>query len=320
MLLFLVILFILWTIFGSFSTVLIERWHSWKWGIVMGRSECPQCHHTLSWQELIPIVSYIFQKGKCKNCKKHIPTFYPISEILMGIIFMCMGYVFFRWNADFFSWEMFLLFIIGFITGIYILYDIRYMEIPDQIMIPGIFWYLFLILASIFLPGIETLFFDRYSYTSIQSFVSDHIYAAIGLYTFFYLQILIPWSISLIRRKKWKHLKDLCISYFTFPFELFLTPFSKKKHTEEDDYEIPTWIGWGDLRIALFIGLTLGSIHGIVAFFIAYIVGSIVGIFLMIQYKNKNSQIAFWPFLWIGWITSLLFYPEILDILYGYIL
>jgi len=53
--------------------------------------------------------------------------------------------------------------------------------------------------------------------------------------------------------------------------------FRKTKH-EKIDEEIPTWVGGGDLRIALFIGITLGTIHGIASFAFAYIIGSIIGI------------------------------------------
>ena len=319
MLLLLFILFILWTLFGSFSTVLIERWHSWKWGIVLWRSECPQCNHTLGWMELIPIWSYIFQKWKCMNCKNTIPRFYPLAEILMWGIFMCMGYVFFLWTSEIFSWEMLLLLTLGFITGVNILYDFRYMEIPDQIMIPWIFGYFFLLLLSIPLANLETVFFDRYSFMSMSSLIVDHIYAALWLYTFFYLQILIPGSVYLIRKKQWKNFLLLLLWYFTFPFELLISPFQKENEKEnEEPSEIPTWIGWGDLRVALFIGLTLGTIHGIASLFIAYILGSIVGIFLLVTKKNKSSQIAFWPFLGLGWIIAIVFYQDILNIIYWY--
>ena len=321
MLLLIIILFILWTLFGSFSTVLIERWHSWKWGIVFWRSECPKCHHTLWWFELIPILSYIFQKGRCMNCKNSIPLFYPLAEILMWVIFMCMGYVFFLWTSEIFSWEMLILLTLGFITGVYILYDFRYMEIPDQIMIPWIFGYFLLLLLSIPLANLETIFFDRYSFINMSSLILDHLYAAIWIYTFFYLQILIPGSVYLIKKKQWKNLFLLCLWYLTFPLELLLSPFQKKKHkNDEDVWEIPTWIWWGDLRVALFIGLTLWVIHGVFALFIAYILGSIIGFFLLLRKKHKTSQIAFWPFLGIGWIISIVFYQNILDIFYLYIM
>ncbi len=312
---FLFFLFLLGTLFGSFSTVLIERWHSWKSWIIAGRSECPKCLHILGALELIPLLSYIFQKGRCKNCKKHIPLFYPAAEVLMGIIFLLMGMVFWNGTSEFFSPVMFLLLILGFITGIYILYDIRFMEIPDQILIPGIFGYLFLMIASLHFPNFETWFYDRNDFTSVFWLIKDHLFAAVVLYSFFYLQILIPGSFFLFKKRKWKDLWVLIISYITFPFELLWSIFTKKKE-RKDEIEIPAWIGGGDLRVALFMWLTLGFIHGIIAFFLAYILGSIIGIFLLLQKWKKNSQIAFWPFLWVAWLLVMVFHNQILNYIF----
>lgn len=315
MLIFLFFLFIFGTLFGSFSTVLIERWHSWKWGIMIGRSECPKCLHRLSALELIPIFSYLFQKGRCTNCKKHIPLFYPAVEIMMGIIFILMGIIFWNGSSEFFSPTMFLLLILGFITGVYIIYDIRFMEIPDQILIPGIFWYLFLLIASLHFPNLETWFYDRNDFISVFWLIKDHLLAAILLYSFFYLQILIPGSFFLIKKRKWKDLWILLISYVSFPIELFSSMLMKRKE-KKDEIEIPTWIGGGDLRVALFMGLTLWLIHGIIAFLLAYIMGSIIGIFLLIKKWRKNSQIAFWPFLWIAWLFVMVFHNQILNYIF----
>lgn len=314
MLLFISILFMLGTLFGSFSTVLIERWNSGKRGIMWGRSECPHCNHQLTARELIPIWSYILQWAKCRNCHTPISSFYPAAEILMWLVFASMGMVFFMGSGELFSGEMILLLCMGFITGVYILYDARYMEVPDQIMVPAIYGYLFLLLGSIVFPTWETLFFDRVSFIMMSDLIRDHMIAAICLYTFFYVQILIPGAIFLVRQKKWKQTFELILSYFIFPVELFFSMFRRVRTTESNsESEIPTWVGWGDLRIALFIGLTLGIVHGVFAFFCAYLFGSIVGIVLLIKNGRKNARIAFWPFLGIGWIIALLLYTDVLE-------
>ncbi|WP_223232385.1 A24 family peptidase [Marinomonas arctica] len=46
------------------------------------RSQCMSCHHLLAWQDLIPILSYVFLKGRCRYCKKNISYRYPIIECL----------------------------------------------------------------------------------------------------------------------------------------------------------------------------------------------------------------------------------------------
>ena len=51
-----------------------------------GRSHCPNCGHTLTAVELIPIISWLIQKGRCKNCKTKISVRYPLTEILFAVI------------------------------------------------------------------------------------------------------------------------------------------------------------------------------------------------------------------------------------------
>jgi prepilin signal peptidase PulO-like enzyme (type II secretory pathway) len=58
----------------------------------MGRSECPHCHHTLTFWDLFPLLSYLWNRGKCSHCGMAIPLFYPMAEILMGCIFAIGAY------------------------------------------------------------------------------------------------------------------------------------------------------------------------------------------------------------------------------------
>lgn len=53
---------------------------------VYSRSKCPKCDHILFWGELVPILSFIAQKGRCRGCKKKISFQYPISEIVVGLM------------------------------------------------------------------------------------------------------------------------------------------------------------------------------------------------------------------------------------------
>lgn len=50
------------------------------------RSFCPFCKHTLAWYDLIPVLSYIVLRGKCRSCAKPISWLYPFIELCMGII------------------------------------------------------------------------------------------------------------------------------------------------------------------------------------------------------------------------------------------
>ncbi len=77
--------------FGSFYTLAVYRIPK-NIDIVKKHSYCPNCNHKLGVLELIPILSYIFLGGKCKNCKQKIRPRYLILEILSGFAFVILAY------------------------------------------------------------------------------------------------------------------------------------------------------------------------------------------------------------------------------------
>ena len=83
---YIIVFFIIGTIFGSFFNVVGYRLPKGK-SIVFPPSHCPNCNNKLTPKELIPIISYIIQKGKCTHCKTKIPCFYVIFELITGILF-----------------------------------------------------------------------------------------------------------------------------------------------------------------------------------------------------------------------------------------
>ncbi|OHB22726.1 MAG: hypothetical protein A2939_03895 [Parcubacteria group bacterium RIFCSPLOWO2_01_FULL_48_18] len=54
---------------------------------LLGRSHCPYCRKTLGWYELIPLVSYLIQKGRCRGCKGPLSVQYPVVELISGVVF-----------------------------------------------------------------------------------------------------------------------------------------------------------------------------------------------------------------------------------------
>ena len=85
-----IIIFIMGTLFGSFYTLAIYRIPN-KLDITHTHSFCPNCKHKLGFFELIPVWSYIFLGGKCKECKQKIRPRYLIIEILSGIFFVLIA-------------------------------------------------------------------------------------------------------------------------------------------------------------------------------------------------------------------------------------
>ncbi|PID34730.1 MAG: hypothetical protein CR971_01730 [candidate division SR1 bacterium] len=138
-------LFILGLLFGSFASVLIARFtgdYSWDTvkSVLRGRSECPQCKNKLTAKNLIPLVSYLVQKGECSHCGKKIPAFYPMIEIISGIVFV-LTYLFFPHHI--LSELIFWLFV-NWSLMILIISDIKYYELNEPVyylLIVGIVGY-----------------------------------------------------------------------------------------------------------------------------------------------------------------------------------
>ena len=123
-----ILFFVLGTILGSFYNVVGYRIPK-KESIIYPPSHCPKCNHKLKFYELIPIMSYIIQKGKCKNCKEKIGLFYPIFELITGLLFAI--------SLKIFGLTPNLLLILTFISMLIIITisDIKYMIIPDSILL-----------------------------------------------------------------------------------------------------------------------------------------------------------------------------------------
>src|SRR4051812_7768219 len=71
--------------FGSFLNVLADRLPNDE--SILGRSHCDRCKHTLSWKDLIPVVSFVWLRGKCRYCHSPLSYQYPLLEVLTGILF-----------------------------------------------------------------------------------------------------------------------------------------------------------------------------------------------------------------------------------------
>lgn len=190
-----ILLFIIGAAFGSFASVVIYRLHSKKQGIIKGKSACPQCDTKLALLDLVPILSYLTLRGKCRYCSKEISYMYPLIELLMGIVFAALFFKFTFVDAQ-----------LNFspaILGIYLLYafysfiliatfffDLHYMKVSDELLLPAI---LIGLIATLGAPATPSLI--------------DALIGGAGAVVFFGLQ-------ALLSKGAWIGLGDLRIGAF----------------------------------------------------------------------------------------------------------
>lgn len=113
---------------GSFLNVVILRTKSRK-SFIGGRSRCPKCKRVLPWTELIPIMSYIFLRGRCRKCRKPISTQYPLVEGLTMVVFALL---FVTYGI---AWVLPVTFIGGSAMILLAVYDFRWQLLPDAFTI-----------------------------------------------------------------------------------------------------------------------------------------------------------------------------------------
>ncbi len=127
-LLYSVIFFVFGTIFGSFYNVIGTRLPNGL-SIIKPRSHCESCNKELKWYNLIPLVSYLIQGGKCSFCKSKISIKYFLYELLTGTIFL-ISYSIFG-----FSYELIIALTFFSALIIVIISDMDYMIIPDEVIV-----------------------------------------------------------------------------------------------------------------------------------------------------------------------------------------
>ena len=261
---------------GSFLNVLIDRIPQGK-SPFKGRSYCDKCKKTLKWYDLIPLISYLYLKGKCRYCRAHISLYYPLVELVTGAMFIVtFAYIyhlpltidrFSIFNSQFsiFFYYLFILssFIVIFFT------DLKYGIIPDKIVYPSVV--IFTIYHLSILPS-ASLRAGNFPFGLAQGgqfSIFNYLLSGIGAFIFFLVLFLI----------------------------------TKGKG-----------MGFGDVKLAFLLGLFLGFPKILAALYLAFLTGALIGSILIIWRKKKlkGGTIPFGPFLIIGTVLSLFFGEKIL--------
>jgi len=214
-------------IVGSFLNCVIYRLEQ-RQSFLKGRSFCPHCKHTLSWQDLIPVFSFLFLRGKCRYCQKRISWQYPLVEIATALLFLLIlnfKFLIFNefliFNFETITYFLYLLIISSLLIIIFV-YDLKHFIIPDKIIYPAI------IIALIFN-------FSPYGRSPAggQFIIHNSIFAAFGAAIFFLI-------IVLVSRGKWMGIGDIKLAFL-----------------------MGLLLGFPCILVALFFSFLIGAIIGI---------------------------------------------------------
>jgi len=170
-------------IIGSFLNVVIWRFDDLK-SIIKSRSHCPKCKKTLTWYDLIPLLSYVLLWGRCRYCKKGISLQYPLVEAGTALVLACLYYHF-----GFSILSLFLA-LISCILIVIFAYDILKLQISDFLVIlTASLWIIYLAIGYFFIH--HSLFI-----------ILNSIYGALALGGFLALMVIVS-------REKWMGAGDI---------------------------------------------------------------------------------------------------------------
>ncbi len=119
--------FVFGLIIGSFLNVYIYRFHTGK--SLAGSSHCLSCGRSLRPYELVPVLSYVFLRGRCRTCGSYVPVRYLLVELLTGALFL-MSYL----TATSYT-ELAFFFVVTTLMVVISVYDMRHFIIPDSLTI-----------------------------------------------------------------------------------------------------------------------------------------------------------------------------------------
>ena len=134
---FVLFFFICGSIFGSFMNCMATRIVNHE-DFISSRSHCESCNHELGFLDLIPIVSYLYLKGRCRYCKARLSPSYPLTEIFLGIVFV-LTYLRYQRPCILLIFDLSLFCIVFGLS----LVDMRSYIIPDGFIVAGVLnWFI----------------------------------------------------------------------------------------------------------------------------------------------------------------------------------
>ncbi|MDP3947144.1 MAG: prepilin peptidase [bacterium] len=273
---------------GSFLNVVGLRYRPSRFLLASpawnGRSRCPHCGKTLAWYELIPLVSFIYLRGKCRTCARPISLQYPLVELVTGITLVLVPF----YLASFYGVATYAAIGAGFswyyiLSGIWVLailalilmsiIDYRQRIIPDEIVV---------VIAALGAIKIAVLTYYNQVFEIQQSFLQN--YAMLGQFW----NGMIP-----------NHIQGAVAALLFLGFIVLVTR--------------GKGMGMGDVKLGGALGLLFGWPDILIVIMLAFFVGTLVTLPLLFRRaRTLKDAVPFGPFLAGGALLTFFFGYEIL--------
>lgn len=176
-----VIIFLLGLTVGSFLNVLIDRLPREE-SVAKGRSYCEHCKKPLLWYDLIPLVSFVLLKGKCRYCHSPISLYYPTVELVTGVMFVLIfdhlrdvPHENIKYQISNIKYVVSLIYYLFITSSLIVIFfaDLKYGIIPDKIVFSSI------------LVSIVYLFINH------KSLIINHLVSALMSFLFFLILYIV---------------------------------------------------------------------------------------------------------------------------------
>ena len=275
------IVFIFGLIFGSFLSMVFARLESAGVGLepprrskrrrpdtspLTGRSRCDHCRKEIAWYDNIPLVSFIWLRGKCRHCQQMISHYHPLLE-LSSALWLTAAFLLYGLTLQFGGAATF-----GLVMLLLFAYDSKHQIIPDVVVFPSVGLAVVLIAAQTVLNQVDGT-------VQLLLFSTDP-------------------------------LKYLAGGVVGGGFFLILSLVSGGK-----------WIGGGDIKLGLLLGLLLGWPYVLVGLVVAYLIGSLYAVALLAtRHAHLGSSLAFGPMLVMGYFIAACYGRELIGWYQGWFL
>lgn len=353
---------------GSFGNVVIYRLPAGK-SIVYPGSSCPNCSHKIKPWENIPVLSWLFLRGKCSNCQVSISARYPLIEALTAVGFALLAW---RWPLEVYGFTVIPLVIIFAMLVMMSLIDVDHFILPDSLTLPAVVVGLigtFVYTSMSGLPSLEEALVggavgagiialvNRVGSLVVRRFADtkerlwpvgmDQVnVAALGGALFGWVwgiaAAVASLIINLVSRKIIRLSEPIIYALWVAAMLLASTGFLvspvqgiagtfiatgavailgatfwwfrdifTKTPAEEEDFEEPVAMGFGDVKLAAILGVILGWQSLLVALMLSFIIGAVGGI--ASRFAGGGRIIPFGPFLAIGGMIALFYGADLVS-------